>query len=360
MSVTAFTDDEQKAIEEKWTLPRFLIFPAGSIAFLALALEWPSGHWSVLTAWTVFHGYMLFCWTSCFHECAHQTLCGSRFVSIWLGRAIGTVLGVPYTVYRESHIRHHAYLNKPSDWELWPYSDPNTSVAFRRVFVWLDLFLGALTAPYMYGRIYFHRDSPLNAKQRRMVRFEYVGIVAFWSTVLGVVGYLGIWWDFMRVWGFSHLVAGMLQNSRKLTEHLGMSSYDPLAGTRTVISTSWFTKFCTFINFDIFVHGPHHRHPRVAHDQLVKKMDEYVEKHPETEYPVYKSYFAATWNMLPWLFRNPGVGVNAGAAAPEREKAKVEDFVADVTEEVLNEADRLGPPAPKSRSLPKSSRQRVG
>ena len=100
MSVTTFTADEQKAIREKLTLPRFLIFPAGSAAFLALALQFPTGDWYVMTPLILFHGYMLFCWTSCFHECAHQTLCGSRFISIWLGRGIGTVLGVPYTVYR--------------------------------------------------------------------------------------------------------------------------------------------------------------------------------------------------------------------------------------------------------------------
>ena len=67
------------------------------------------------------------------------------------GRVIGTMIGVPYSIYRESHIRHHAYLNKPYDWELWPYSDPKASLWFRRVFVWFDLFLGMLGAMATYG-----------------------------------------------------------------------------------------------------------------------------------------------------------------------------------------------------------------
>ena len=45
-------------------------------------------------------------------------------LSIWTGRLLGTMMFTPYTAYREVHIRHHAYLNTPRDWELWPYSDP--------------------------------------------------------------------------------------------------------------------------------------------------------------------------------------------------------------------------------------------
>ena len=150
MSVTAFTPQEQQALREKWTLPRFLFFPGGVLGLVSLGYSWPSPHpgWQVF--WTLFTSFNLLCWTSCFHETAHQTLCGSARFSIWLGRFLGTVMGVPYTVYRESHIRHHAYLNKPHDWELWPYADPHRSLAFRRVFVWIDLLFGFVMSPYIY------------------------------------------------------------------------------------------------------------------------------------------------------------------------------------------------------------------
>ena len=134
-----------------------LVFP------VLLALRWPSDHPAVLIGIMAVLAYVLFCWTSYFHEAAHQTLLGrSKGWSIAWGRIVGTVVGVPYTAYRETHIRHHAYLNAPADWELWPYSDPKRSRTFRRVFVWIDLIFGQVTHALIYGRIYFHRNSPLS------------------------------------------------------------------------------------------------------------------------------------------------------------------------------------------------------
>jgi fatty acid desaturase len=365
VSLTVLTDAERQAIEEKWTLPRFLFFPAGLIGLYGLAHAWPVDHWAVRVGWTIYTAYVFFCWTSCFHETVHQTLVGSRTFSIALGRLLGTLVLVPYTVYRESHIRHHAYLNKPNDWELWPYSDPGTSLGFRRVFVWVDLFLGAFTAPYVYGRIFFHRDSPLRSRElRRTIWLEYLGMAAFWTTLIGVIAYRGTWTTLAACWLIPHLLAGFYQTARKLTEHLGMASYDPLQGTRTVVGSNWFTRLCTFLNFDIFVHGPHHRHPRVSHDQLRRKMDEYRESHPDQPYPVFRTYLRATWDMLPWMFRNPGVGMNVGAPAPAREKdGDVRNFVADVNEEILADADQADAPpvrAPHFARKSKSERRRVG
>ncbi|NQV26908.1 MAG: fatty acid desaturase, partial [Rhodopirellula sp.] len=113
MSLTELTVEEVAAIESNSMWPRFLIGPVGLAAQAALAFYWPTGHvgWQVL--WTALAAYVFFCWTSCFHEASHQTICGSRQFSVILGRVIGTMIFVPYSIYRESHIRHHAYLNKP-------------------------------------------------------------------------------------------------------------------------------------------------------------------------------------------------------------------------------------------------------
>lgn len=343
VSLTTFTPDELKKLEEKSTLPRFIFFPAGAFGIAALAVKWPSDHWGWMTFWTFFTSYCLFCWTSCFHETAHQTLCASQRLSIWLGRFLGTMMWVPYTVYRESHIRHHAYLNKPSDWELWPYSDPNTSRTFRRIFVWFDLILGFVMSPYIYGRIYFHPNSPLRDKPdvMRTIRNEYLFMAVWWIVLVSSLCWFGVFGDFVRAWLIPHYIAGIWQSIRKFTEHLGMVSYDPMKGTRTVVGESWLTRLCTYLNFDIFVHGPHHRHPRVAHNELRQKMQEYAIKHPEVEYPMFRTYFAAIRDMLPYMIKDPGVGMNRGAPPPKGEKATVENFVRDVTQEVLNDEDAV-------------------
>ena len=43
-------------------------------------------------------------------------------------------------------------------------------------------------------------------------------------------------------------------------------------------------------------------------------MNEYLEQQPELQYPVFRTYSAAVWDMLPILIKNPEVGINAGAA----------------------------------------------
>lgn len=337
MSITHFTTEEQKAIETQRMAPHLIVLPLGILGVLAVSHDFPSPHWGWQTFWIVFTGYMFLCWGSCLHECAHQTLSGSRRLSIWLGRLLGAFMWIPYTVYRESHIRHHAYLNTPGDWELWPYSDPTRSKTFRRLFVVLDLVLGAYVIAWIYGRIFFHRNSPITSPtKRRAIRLEYLGSVVLWTALTVQIAFeRGAWLTPMVKPIFVPiLIAGFLQTLRKLTEHLGMKSYDPLRGTRTVIGGNPITKLFSFLNFDIFIHGPHHRHPRLTHDQLQQRMEEYRRQSTGADYPVYRNYLSAFLAMLPYLFRNPGVGMNAGAPAPAAKgrARRVPDFVSDVTE----------------------------
>lgn len=322
-------------------IPRFVFAPFGIAAIVALTLQWPNGSWAVQLTWIAIAAYASFCWTSCFHEAAHQTLCGSRRLSIWIGRGVGTMIFVPYNIYRESHIRHHAYLNKPADWELWPYSDPNSPIWFRRMFCWLEIPFGAFTSPIAYGRLFFHKKSPLtNAMVRSTIRREYCVMFIIWSLVIGFVAYTSAWRAFLVAWVIPHMIAGVFQTFRKFTEHLGMQSYDPLLGARTVIGTNLMTRLFTFLNFDIFVHGPHHRHPRYRHEQLCHKMAEYQQQNPQTRYPVFKTYWRALLDTLPAVVWNPGVGMNIGAPAPADEKSHdIQDFGSDVTVEILAERD---------------------
>jgi len=322
---------------------RFVYGPVGAVAILGLAFAWPSDHWAMCVTWVLVAAYAMFCWTSCFHEAVHHTLCGSKWFSVFVGRIVGTMIFVPYHVYRESHIRHHAYLNKSSDWELWPYSDPKASLWFRRLFCWLEIPFGVLTSPYVYSRLYFHPDSPLrNTNVHRVIGYEYLAIVVVWAIILSAVTYTETWPVFLLAWVLPHWIAGIFQTFRKLAEHLGMASYDPLLGTRTVIGDGLVTRICTYLNFDIFVHGPHHRHPRYRHDALCDRMREYEVEHPELVYPVFRSYWAALKHLAPSIIWNPGVGMNAGASAPSEEKPHdASDFGQDVTAEILGNSDAV-------------------
>lgn len=341
----ATADTQQDALDRavvESTAPRFLFWPIALVAIVALVLDWPSAHWAYRILWTLVAAYGLFCWTSCFHEAAHHTLCGSRGFSKFMGRIIGTMIFTPYNAYRESHIRHHAYLNKATDWELWPYSDPNASLWFRRIFCWLEIPFGIFTSPFVYGRLYFHKDSPVRKEVRRKILAEYIAMIIVWAIVFAALTYTSTWLVFIRAWAIPHLIAGAFQSMRKLTEHLGMKSYDPLLGTRTVIGAGPITRVCTYFNFDIFVHGPHHRHPRYRHEALCDRMAKYQEENPGVDYPVFTTYRQAIADLLPAIFMNPGVGMNVGAPPPNSEKPHdITDFGEDVTEQILGKDDAV-------------------
>ena len=50
-------------------------------------------------------------------------------------------------------------------------------------------------------------------------------------------------------------------------------------------------------------------------------MHDYMQESPETHYPVFSTYASAVRAMLPALFLNPGVGLNAGGVLPEEKAA---------------------------------------
>ncbi|MFK7821847.1 MAG: fatty acid desaturase [Planctomycetaceae bacterium] len=320
--------EESRPIQFLFRLCRFPLMWA---AIAMIVTGYPTEHIAlrvVLIGWIT---YWLFTYTSMFHEAVHLLLPGGKAGNLIAGQIVGTFLCVPYHCYKEAHVRHHAYLNRPNDWELWPYSSPDCSLGFRRVFVWLDLLFGFLTAPYVYGRIFFHRDTPIkDSKIRLYVWMEYGLILAFWGTIFGVVGYYGRWESLILAWGIPHWLAGIMQVGRKLTEHLGMASFDPLKGTRTVVGQNWLSRLCSFLNYDIFVHGPHHRYPRMKSGKLESKMAEHVTRDEGIKFPLFKSYTGAVMSMLPHMFKQPGVGLNAGASVVNEVKVDdVSDFVED-------------------------------
>ena len=352
--MTAFTKTELQAIEQARPIPRLVTIPLGIGSLVCGGHDVFGAHPACTLLVGLFTACMMFCWTSTLHEAAHHTLFKRRWANEWLGRWLGIMMFLPYTVYRESHIRHHAYLNQPGDWELWPYSDPTKSLRFRRTYAWFDLICGIVSSPIIYGRIYFHANSPIRqASIRRTIRYEYVGVAVFWLLVLSLIGLTNSWQVHLKGTFWPMMVAGFLQTGRKFTEHLGMSSFDPLQGTRTVLPSHLLLRFSSFLNFDIFVHGPHHRHPRAAHHTLQTRMGDYVCANPTGSFPVYRNYSRAVWDMLPHLFRNPACGINAGAATTAVSHIDVEDFVGDVVTEVLgsSSADSTPPQQVSSGTL---------
>ncbi|GAB5440299.1 MAG: hypothetical protein Fues2KO_06480 [Fuerstiella sp.] len=298
-------------------LMRFLAFPC--LAFGGQWL-WMQQHdptsWSSLV-WIPVLTYCWFCVGGLSHELIHQNLPPGPIASRVLGNTIGFAIGIPYTVYREVHMRHHAYLNTPLDWELWPYSDPHASLKFRRMFLGFDLLCGSLATPLIWGRICFSRRSPAKPEMIRRMQREYAMMFAAW---LATAAWLT--WQVnagmiqlskaMLIYSLPLVLAANCNSIRKIMEHVGTSSLDPLQGTRTIIGRSWVTRLLSFFDFDLSVHGPHHRYPKLSHDNLKNRMQELRQQDPDRSYPIYSSFTAALWDTAKAVWKNPGVGVNAG------------------------------------------------
>jgi len=273
--------------------------------------------------WVIVLTYCLFCVGGSFHEAAHDTLFRKPATNRMVGRIIGSVIGIPFTVYKETHRQHHACLNTSRDPELWPYSDPTTSLMFRRIFVWLDLCLGIVTAPWIYGRIYSSGDSRLKSATRRTILLEYVVMALFWFVVVGtLVAVLTMqnydWSQFQLIWLLPLVLSPTVNTARKFVEHLGLTSQDPLLGTRTVVGGTRLSRLLRYLNFDIAVHGPHHRYPKARHFELAPRLDAYQSQHPDRQVPVFRSYTAALLDTLPSLWTNPAAGfVSTSQSTPE-------------------------------------------
>ncbi len=320
MSKTEFTAEEFEALGEGTVWPRFLLFPAVSLlGYIGFISGVGGDSLAVKLAWSLFLGCSWACVAGSFHETVHQTIGRWRNANIWFGRIVGTFLGIPYSAYRETHIRHHAYMNTRDDYELWPYSKPGTSLGLRRICAMLNLLCAIISEPIIYGRIYFKRNSPLSAAARRTIGREYLAIIAFWGTialttiVLTITGTI-YWQYFDPLWLLPMQLAAMINVFRKFVEHLGMESTEPFLGTRTIIGNNVLTRVCSYFNFELDVHGPHHRFPKIAHFQLESKLTEYRRKHPDAPIPVFPTYLAAALDTIPCIWRNPGTGTNAAAA----------------------------------------------
>jgi fatty acid desaturase len=300
--------------------PRFLAFPLLAILlYPPFLLGWGGNHWSVRTAWVLLLTYCWFCLSGSFHEAVHGTLFRSVQANVFVGRIIGILCGVPYTAFRETHRRHHAYMNTAGDYELYPYSDPAVPLNARRVFVWFDLLLAVITEPWVYCRIYTTRDPKLSAASRRAILFEMIlGWMWFAAVVTTVVlVFRSRGWtirDFDPVWILPLVLSPVCNKARKFVEHLGLTSTDPLLGTRTISGGQPLSRLLRYFNFDIAVHGPHHRYPKAMHQELAPRLKQYCYDHPETRVPVFHSYLSAAWDALPWLWKNPATGSPASTS----------------------------------------------
>jgi len=270
--------------------------------------------------WIPVLAYCWFCIGGLSHAVVHDNLNLGKRTGALIARVIGVLLWIPYSVCREVHMRHHAYLNTPLDWEMWPYTDPAASLRFRRVFVWFDILFAWIITPCIWGRICFSKSSPVSPQVRREMKREYLVMAIIWVAMISTCVYVHIHGIFvfrpeMLIFAIPPLLATVGNGFRKIMDHVGTASFDPLHGTRTVVGKGWLTRMLSFFNFDLAIHGPHHRYPKLDHSRLRGRMEEIETARSDETFPVFPSFWAAFVDTMKTIVKNPGVGVNAGCDA---------------------------------------------
>jgi len=284
---------------------------AFAAAVASLMTGWPTAHPVWIVAVILALAYVQHCWTIIFHEDAHYLLYEARWHNRFNGIIVGTLLLIPFDIFRDVHMRHHRAMNTAKDWELWPYADPTKSLRFRRIFVFLDVVFGAWVDPYIYNRIFFVKDSPIkDPKVRRRIKIQFLIMGLFWASVLTLVAYNGWWTKLLIVYLIPVWLTGMIQALRKLIEHLGLPAGDAMAGARTILHKDWVGRIAGWTSFHIEAHGLHHAYPQMPHNHLEKAM-ELTENAPADR--VFPNYWRAFLDMLPHL-KNPAIGENLAPA----------------------------------------------
>ena len=304
-------------------IPRLLAFPACAILGQVIWMSSGSPYSLIAIAiWVPVLSYCWFCVNGLSHELIHENLpVPTRFGRL-MARLIGIPIWIPRRVYKEVHMRHHAYLNTPLDFELWPYSDPNASLRFRRAFVWFDVLLGYFATPMIWGRICFSRHSPASDEAKQEMRMEYAITGMAWLTAIAI----GAWLHFSATFTFGWqqlvfalpiLFAANMNSVRKMIEHVGTASLDPISGTRTIVGNGFLTRAYRYLSFELAVHGPHHRYPKLDHTELANRMDEIQQQRPDEDCLVFNSVTAALVHTVGSMWNNPAVGVRTETQATE-------------------------------------------
>jgi hypothetical protein len=199
------------------------------------------------------------------------------------------------------------HLATQRDEELWPFNDPAMPRWFRILAAFLELMLGLVFTPFLFLRTFFRANSPIrNKRVRRRIWKELIGIIAFWTVVVSLVAWFGVWNYFIWMYLIPAMTAANLQSWRKYIEHVGLRGTSATGATRSIVAEGLTGRMLAYSLLHEPFHGLHHRHLGLPHYALPARAAELAPTTPEETKP-YPSYHLAVLDLLRDL-ANPRVG----------------------------------------------------
>jgi fatty acid desaturase len=233
-----------------------------------------------------------------FHEASHGQLRKSRFLNEADGLIIGTFSFMSFTLYRAAHQKHHSHLATERDVELWPFVIVSTPRWARRLAAFIELNAGILFTPFLFVRIFLHKDSFIkNKRVRRRIWMEFGAMAVVWATIFSVVSYFQVWDFYFWVFLLPGIIAGNLQSWRKYIEHVGLSGHTARSATRSIVANTWSGKLLSLTLLHEPLHGIHHIKMALPHEELPHHTP-LLDPADEGDVPPFPNYRSAVMHLL--------------------------------------------------------------
>jgi fatty acid desaturase len=289
---------------EHW--PAWRLWP---LMFLAVALgsaaaELPDHWWPLLLVIWPALGTVIFLFVIAFHDASHERLHPVHPLNEFFGHMAGTLMFIPFEVYRYAHARHHAYLGTERDPELWPFTMPGTPRVFRVLVATLEIVLGILYTPLLFLRAVV--VGGVTRQERRRIVIGYALCVVVWATVLVLVYDFHLWKVLVTAAIVPMTIAGVLQTLNKYAQHLGLHGSTVLGMTRTVVDEHPAGEVVSNTMFYNDYHGTHHRYAKIPYYNLPSATP-YTLANAQEFCPVYPNLFSTFVAMFSCL-ADPKVG----------------------------------------------------
>jgi fatty acid desaturase len=212
------------------------------------------------------------------HDAAHYRVYQTRWLNDLIGRAAGTLGGIPMCAYRVIHRLHHNHLYQPQDPDIALHGGYPRGKAYLLKKLAKDLC--GLTAWKTYA--YFFGTPALNThtntsqrplddtspKLREAARRDRWVVLGFHAG-MPIIAFATGWGLYYVVLWMVPLATGLqaILRLRAVCEHGALTDYSsPLTAARTHLATAWqrFFLFPHHVNY----HVEHHLYPAVPHYNL--------------------------------------------------------------------------------------------
>jgi fatty acid desaturase len=233
-----------------------------------------------------------------FHEASHGNLRTSRWLNDFDGLFTGTLSFMSFTLYRAAHQKHHSHLATERDVELWPFVITTTPRWGRCLAAFIELNFGILFTPFLFLRIFLHKDSFIkNKKVRRRIWIEYGVVVLVWTAIFTSVTYFQVWDYFLWVFLGPAVIAGNLQSWRKYIEHVGLSGHTARSATRSIVAKTWSGRLLSLTLLHEPFHGVHHLKMALPHEDLPRHAG-LLDPEDEGDVAPFPNYRSAVMHLL--------------------------------------------------------------